>query len=235
MAQGGFTPLRAPRHKNKISIEIIKMPYVRKRSMRKRTRKTTRKFNITRKKAKVNTLTTKRYQLFQVVTGNDLISSTGGGQFFKLNDLTNSSEFTNLFDQYMITGIQYRFVTRINPDIVTTVTNRGVYPVLRWVHDHDDVTSPSSATELYQYPAMREFNFTSDKNCTRWMYLKPALANEVFGTVVQTAYAPKWRQWCDCNYAGIQHYGIKYYADNCYSGQSIYLECKYILKFRGVM
>lgn len=213
------------------------MVYVRrKRSMRKRTRKApTYRRRTYRKKAKVNTLMTRRYQLFQIVTGNDLVPSVGGGQFFKLNDLTNSSEFTNLFDQYQIVGIQYRFVSRINPDFATTVGNRGIYPVLRWVHDHDDVSSPGSASELYQYPAMREFNFTSDKNCTRWMYLKPALANEVFGTVVQTAYAPKWRQWCDCNYAGIQHYGIKYYADNCYAGQSIYLEAKYVLKFRGVM
>lgn len=205
--------------------------------MRKRTRRTyiNRRKAIIRRKAKVNHLTTQRFNSNQVATGSDTIPGNGGGFFFKLSDLYNYNEFTALFDQYMIVGIKYRFVMKINPDFNTTSTYKGIYPVLKWVHDHDDSSAPSSANDLVQYPQMREFNFSTDKNCTRWMYLKPAIANEVFGTALATAYQPKWRQWCDNAYPGIQHYGLKWYYDNLFAGQSLTLECKYVLKFKGVV
>lgn len=194
-----------------------------------------RGYNNYKPKVKHNYLCTKRYLANTVATGNDTIPGNGGGYFFKLTDLTNYTEFTSLFDQYMIVGIQYRFVMRLNPDFNTTSSFKGVYPIIRWVHDHDDSSAPGNASELYQYPYMKEFNFSTDKNVTRWFYLKPALANEVFGTALATAYAPKWRQWCDNAYPGIQHYGLRWYYDNLYAGQTLTLECKYILKFKGVV
>lgn len=213
------------------------MVYRKKRSTKIRKR---RPFNMVKKrmvrrKAPMNFLVTKRWVSKLAISGNDILSSNGGAAIFTLSDTVNTAEFTNLFDQYMIHGIQYRFTIKVDPDLVSTTSNRGLYPYLKWVHDHDDATGPTSANDLVQYPKMQEFIFTSDKPNTRWFYLKPALANEVFGTVVQTAYAPKWRQWCDNAYPGIQHYGIKYWADQCYAGQQIFLECRYILKFRGVV
>lgn len=210
--------------------------YSKKKTYRKK--KTYKKRFIKKKRLAVNKpneLTTKRWVSKLALSGNDLISSNGGAAIFTLNDVPNTTEFTNLFDQYMITSIQYRFVIKVDPDYVTTVTNRGLYPFLKWVHDHDDATGPNNSNILEQYPRMQEFVFSSDRPCTRWYYLKPAVANEVFGTVVQTAYAPKWRQWCDNAYPGIQHYGIKYWADQIYAGQQIYLECRYNMKFRGVV
>ncbi len=226
---------------NYFSRMYVEMAYVRrykKRApMRKRTGRSymARRKTYIRRKAKVNHLTTQRWLQFIVFNGNDTIPNGGVGQFFKLSDLPNSSEFTALFDQYMIAGVKYRFVSRINPDFNSTSSVKGVYPVIKWVHDHDDANAPSAREDLQQYPGCREFNFSSDKNCTRWMYLKPAIANEVFGTTLTTAYQPKWRQWCDNAYPGIQHYGLKMFVDSCYAGQTIYLECKYVLKLKGVV
>lgn len=186
---------------------------------------------------KMNFLTTKRWASFTALTGNDLIPQQVAGLFFKLNDLNNSTDFTNLFDQYMIAGIQYRWSLKIDPSFVTTSTNRGLFPYLKWAHDHDDVTVNSATLpgEIVQYPKMQEFIFSSDRPNTKWYYLKPAVANSVYGTLVTTAYAPAWRVWCDNQYPGIQHYGIKAVADQLYAGQQIFLECRYIVKLRGVV
>lgn len=209
----------------------------RKRPMRTRARKL-RRFNITRKYTrKMHALTTKRWCSYIALTGNDVSPTQANGIFFKLNDLADYTNFTNLFDQYMIAGIQYRFTLKVDPSFVTTTTNRGLYPYLKWAHDHDDVTVNSATlpTEIVQYPKMQEFIFSGDRPNTKWYYLKPAVANSVYGTLVTTAYAPAWRVWCDNQYPGIQHYGIKVLADQLYAGQQIFLETRYVLKLRGVV
>lgn len=218
---------------------LLDMVYKRKRVSRKTTMRKRRRFNISRmvpRRTKVNTLTTKRWASFTAMNGSDVVPQQAAGLFFKLNDLANSAEFTNLFDQYMISGIQYRWCLKLSPDFVTTSANRGLYPYLKWVHDHDDVTINTTTlpNDIVQYPKMKEFIFSADRPCTRWYYLKPAVANSVYGTLVTTAYAPAWRVWCDSAYPGIQHYGIKALADQLYAGQQLFLECRYILKLRGV-
>lgn len=123
------------------------MAYVRKRGRKKTMRRSRRRYNLVRKAMvgpKVNTLTTKRWANYTALTGNDAIPQQVTGLFFKLNDLSGSADFTNLFDQYMIKAIQYRWTLKINPDLVTTTANRGLYPYLKWVHDHDDVTVNSA-------------------------------------------------------------------------------------------
>lgn len=215
------------------------MAYVRKRGRKKTMRKSRRRYNLVRKamgRPKVNALTTKRWASYTAMNGSDVVPQQAAGMFFKLNDLANSTEFTNLFDQYMIAGIQYRWCLKLSPDFVTTSTNRGLYTYLKWVHDHDDVTinTTTIANDIVQYPKMQEFIFSPDRPNTKWYFLKPAVANSVYGTLVTTAYAPSWRVWCDSAYPGIQHYGIKAVADQLYAGQQLFLECRFILKLRGV-
>lgn len=182
-----------------------------------------------------NTLTTKRWNSFISLTGSDTNPSPVNGHFFRLNDLAQFSDFTNLFEQYMIVGIQYRWTLKINPDFVTTAANRGLYPYIKWAHDHDDASTTPTLNDIVQYPKMQEFIFSPDKPHSRWYYLKPAVANSVYGTAVTTAYAPAWRVWCDNAYPGIQHYGIKVVGDQIYTGQQVFLECRYIIKLKGVV
>lgn len=216
------------------------MPYVRKK--RSAMRKPRRKFNITRKayirrNAKVNHLTCKRYkEALYGVNGSDILNNGTAAQTFKLNDLQNSTEFTSLFDQYMIVGIQYRFRIQRDPSVnsSTAVSNQGIFPRVFWVHDHDDSSAPGSQQDLYQYPRMRELQFTANKDTTRWMYLKPAVATQIYGPV-NVGYNAKWRTWLDCGYPGTPHYGIKLAYNNLNSGMQLYMDCKYILKFKSVI
>lgn len=197
------------------------------------------RFNNIRRSAKINYLTIQRWVSFQLGTGSDAVTSFSNGNLFKLSDLPNHTEFTSLFDQYMIAGIKYRFLIRTDPNstgaAIVTAANRGVYPVLMWVHDHDDSSAPANKAELQQYSQCREMVFSGERPHTRWFYLKPAIANEVFGTGITVAYQPKWRQYLDNAYPGIAHYGLRWNIDNFFAGQQLFLECKYVLKLKGVV
>lgn len=208
----------------------------RRRPMRLRARKS-RAFKATRKYTrKMHALTTKRWCSYSSLTGNDINSQQTAGISFKLSDLTNYTDFTGLFDQYMIAGIQYRWALKIDPSFVTNSLYRGQYPYLKWVHDHDDATPGANLpNDIVQYPQMKEFIFSSDRPNTRWYYLKPAVANSVYATAVTTGFAPIWRCWCDSANFNVQHYGLKAVADQLYGGQQIFLETRFVLKLRGVV
>lgn len=206
-----------------------------KRSARKTTAYRKRRYIL--RNAKVNHLICKRYKENQYgVNGSDILSASTSSVTFKLNDLINSTEFTSLFDQYMITGIQYRFRIQRDPSVnsSTGAVNQGVFPRVFWVHDHDDSSAPATQSDLYQYPKMREMQFTANRDTTKWFYLKPAVATQIYGPV-NVGYNAKWRTWLDCGYPGTPHYGIKLAYNNLYSGVQLYMDCKFILKFKSVI
>lgn len=205
-------------------------------------RKPRKRFNITRKKyirrnAKINHLTCKRAVFSKFgVNGSDIANSGSNAVTFSLNDVPGTSEFTNLFDQYMITGIQYRWRVQRDPSVnnQTAAANQGIFPRIYWVHDHDSAEASSTIATLSQNPKMRDMAFTANKDCSRWQYLKPAVAQQMYGPVL-TGYSAKWRTWLDCGYPGTPHYAVKFYYDNLNAGMQLYMDCKYILKFKSVI
>lgn len=216
------------------------MAYVKKARKRSGMRKYRRRFNITRKayirkNSKVGHLTTKRFVYGGDLSGSDTVPSLGGSKYFALNDLPSSGEFTSLFDQYMITGISYRWVIIRDPIKVNTSTYQGIYPRVMWVHDHDSVQTPTAFSDLQQYPRCQEVYFTSDRMKTRWYYLKCAVAQQFYNGVTTSGYGAKWRQWLDSGYPGTQHYGLRWFYSELYAGEILRLECKYHLKFKSVI
>lgn len=183
----------------------------------------------------MNALTTKRFCFGGDNGGSDAIPSAGGAKFFTLSDLPNHTEFTALFDQYMLVGVSYRWVIIKDPAKVQTAANQGSYPRIMWVHDHDSAQTPTSFAELQQYPKCQEFYFTTDKQCTPWYYVKTAVAIQMYQGIATSAYGSKWKQWIDSTYPGTQHYGLRYFYAENYTAQAIRLECKYHLKFKSVV
>lgn len=215
------------------------MPYVR-RSKKRTMRKSRRRLNITRKayirrNAKINHLTTQRFVQKGLLTGNDTVPSGQVAYTFALSDLPAYTEFTNLFDQYQIVGIKYRWVITQDPSTnsQTATARQGAFPYIKWVHDHDD-SGGASETVLQQYPRMKEFWFGESSKASRWFYLKPAIATQAYGTL-SNGYVAKWRQWLDCGYPGTPHYGIKAFYNGLNLGLNVLFECKYILKLKSVI
>lgn len=155
------------------------------------------------------------------VVGNG--TSYGVGAVFKLSDLPNYTEISNLFDQFSIRRIQYRWLVNIDP---MAVTGTKTYPRIHWVHDFDSSGTPSGADELNQYSKKREVYMTDNRPITPWYTLKPSVLAETYQTV-SSSYSPKWRQWITSTESGTPHYGIRSYVENLMTGVTLIMEVKY--------
>lgn len=155
-----------------------------------------------------------------------------GSQVFTLNDIATPSDFTNLFDNYRISKVLYRWVLR--RDTSQQTINPDSYPRIQWTHDFNDQTV-STVGDLRQCANLREAFFNSSYQRTRWYTIKPATLGLQYETSTSSKTAPVWGVWLDSrNSATTPYYAIKWYADSAFTNTIIQLECKYVLEFKGV-
>lgn len=138
------------------------------------------------------------------------------GHAFKLSELPNYSEFTLLFDQYKIVGVQTKFIFDANCAQVPTTANAlgPSLPNLITVNDYDDATPLIIDTDYQQYETYKIARM--DRPIKR--YCKPKVATAVYNGTF-TGYAQS-SPWIDANSANVEWYGLKYSIDpvNTHSG-----------------
>ena len=216
-----------------------------KRAKRARApRRKYRRFNMTRRKrpGPSGFLRTVRWSNRDSVNfchntnyGSDTVPSTQGSCTFQLSDLTTYTDFTNLFDQFKLVKVLYRWVITRDSDWATTSTYRGYSVRIQWYHDFNDSTPPN-VTDLMQRANCRELYMNGDdKPASRWYSLNPAVLSVGYESTVASAYIPKWRQYIDSESYATPHYGIKWYVSNLYAGLSLRLEAKEIYEFKVVV
>lgn len=125
---------------------------------------------------------------------------------FNLADIPNASEFTTLYDQYMITGVQVKLVPRANVSLSNTGERMGT---LISVLDYDDNNPLASIDEFMQRTSKK---ITRDTQ-VHVRYLRPMVSSMVYQSAVTTAYGPK-RMRLDMSNSSVPHYGLKIYWDN---------------------
>lgn len=153
---------------------------------------------------------------------------------FKLNDLPNNNELVAMFDNYTIRRVLYRFVLLRDPSAYqTTAGTQGIFPRITWVHDFND-SNPQNRNILMQYPKMKEFFFSDNKQKTPWFSIKPASLAVMFETSALTAYKPTWGSYVDTLDTQMTHYGIKYAYNSLHEGNTIIMEAKYIVDLKGI-
>lgn len=135
--------------------------------------------------------------------------------FLTFNGLVNYSEFTPLYDRYMITGIQYCFQLLNSPDAVndpggSSNTTTTFYPKLWWCPDYDD-SGAETLTSLYQRAKVRHVVMRPNKEVK--IFVKPATLTQTYATATSTGYAPKWKTWIDMDQVNVPHYGLKWIFD----------------------
>lgn len=183
--------------------------------------------NYRRIKQPVQYFTRQRYVTSFIVVPPGA-GATGFATSFKLNDLVNSSEFTQLYDQYMIKGIKVSLIPRYsqNPSAPVPAQGGNVWSVL----DYDDVTAPTTIDTLMQYQNVKR----TRTHMVHSRYFKPAVAAEIFNTGLTTNYNPKKNVWLDCNLDTTEHYGIKWWVDQTNAGVTLDLQVKMYLAFKNV-
>lgn len=142
-----------------------------------------------------------------------------GALTFKLSDLPNASEFTNLYDQYMIQKVVIELIPSVNvgaaPALVDNTgaaipvgTVSGQTPMIHSVIDLNDATVPTLLTDLLQYQTYKSTR--GFKSHVRTVYKpKYILSNGAGGTAAPQALASKWQATTQVD---VVHYGIKWMA-----------------------
>lgn len=125
---------------------------------------------------------------------------------FNLADLPNASEFTTLYDQYMITGVKVRIVPRASSSDANTGERLGN---LISVIDYDDANPLASIDEYMQRVNKK---ITRD-NVQHVRFIRPCVSSMVYLSAISTAYGPK-RMRLDMNNSSVPHFGMKIYWDN---------------------
>jgi len=166
-----------------------------------------------------------------------LTSSIGAQINFRLNDVSNPTDFTNLFEDYKIIGVKLTFRLMDNPDssnyINQTVFTQGAnfYPKLWWCVDKNDTTVPTVAS-IRERPYARYAVLRPDKFITVYVkYPKPVIPMEASGLMT-----PPVTGWMRCTESSVPHYGLKVVLDKMgYAGNTftVGIDKKYYYSFRG--
>lgn len=169
-----------------------------------------------------------RSQYYSGAVSGSTSFDTFGGIYFRLQDMPNVSEFTNLFDMYRIDKVTIKFMPRANS--AEAGTNQGLVKLFT-VIDKDDITTPTSIAELLQYETCKVTPMSRVVTRT----FKPLFAREAFQGGVTSAYTPG-SGWIDCSNPLVQHYGIKWGMQQLPAGaQTCDLHIKYHLSFKNVV
>lgn len=176
----------------------------------------------------------KRFVTKNAISGSDVAPAAGIAYAFSLDEVPGYTDFTNMFDQYQITGIAYRFVINKNDsEGITTAANKGSFVRIMHVVDHNDTSTPTSFAELQQFPYVKEEWLSDSRPVSRWYYQTPSILNTV-NSLVANNYNPTFKKWLDTGYPGTRHYGLKVFYDQHYAGRFWQLEMKYYVKLKEI-
>lgn len=123
---------------------------------------------------------------------------------FQLQDVIESSDFTQLFDRYKLVGVKLKFMYQQTTSPDSGVVS-NVNPIIDISFDGDDSDLPVSQTSVQ----VKGFNKTHLLSATRPFktYWTPRIDKVVYG--VSTAYTSERSCWLDCNSPQVEHYGMK--------------------------
>lgn len=167
------------------------------------------------------------------ITGNDAVPSTDGSALFQLNHVNGFNELVNLFDNYRMLKVMYRWVITRDPNSVTTTANKGLYPRIVWTHDFNDGAA-ITRSQIYQRANLKEAFMGDNYQKTRWYTIKPAVLAQMYESGVATAYSPQWRKWLDTADNATPHYAVKYNIDQNFTGMTVRMEAKILVECKGI-
>lgn len=150
---------------------------------------------------------------------------------FSLNQLTNYTELTNIFDQYRILGVKVFMNYQHN---VSTAGGTSSLPILQYFPDFDDNTPPANAPELRERMGVITKRYSADKVC----FAMPVRPRPIF--TAGTAMVP-YGTWYDCQTnPGENHFGIKGLISNVNLppnsavATSFKVDVQYVVQFRSL-
>lgn len=168
-----------------------------------------------------------------------------GSLAFSLSNIPNATEFTSLFDNYMIRKV----VVKIIPYPVSSESYQAGSsyptwaPLIHYAIDHDDHTMPTpdegGIQDLQQYTSYKYARLVAGRPIT--VVIKPrtegAVQNSAVAVVAGTSLARN--TWIDCAQTDIPYFGMKFVCEGVSPAANSYIlpmrcEATYYFKFKGV-
>ena len=146
--------------------------------------------------------------------GVTTIQQGGAALQFMLSDVTGYTEFTTLFDNYRVTGVELEFVY----NSTSTYADPGGAPIasqpmVYYCIDTDDSTAPTNPSALLERDGTKTLAL-GDGKAHKVRIPFPRVANAVYNGALFTGYGQgRPGQWIDCVNPGIPHYGIKFWFE----------------------
>lgn len=166
-------------------------------------------------------LSNQTYFFARRIGSADVSQAAGADTFmayrFQFNDLTNTGDFTGLFDQYRFRAVKIEFRPRFNfsnPGIVTANRLPRLYSVI----DYDDANVPTLISDLREYQSCKETVWSED----HVRLIKPRIATAVLSaaggfTSVGNSSA---NLWIDMASLTVTYFGIKIGIEGGVAGQT---------------
>lgn len=195
----------------------------------KRRRMTLTKNVSTRMNLKTDTYAFTRRMFLGTIVGNAAYNPYLQCTTIQLGQLPGVTDFTNLFDRYMITYVKVRYHLKIDPS--AQVASAASFPKLYYLRDYDDSNAPASLDEMRQHSKVTYRVMNPNKPIT--FGFRPATLAEVYRSPLTTSYSPKWNQWIDMADTTVPHFGWKIGVDDftntnyrCEVEAQIWFKCK---------
>lgn len=178
------------------------------RKGRKQSRKTVMSKSLRRPIAQQIHRFARNYQAL-AVAGNAAYAPYQQGFDTRLSYLPNATEFSNLYDQFMITYVVHRFFLEVDPSAQTAST--AIAPKLFYVRDQDSL-GLLTLDELRERSNCKIKVLRTDRPII--IKYKPNLLQEVYRGAISTTYSPKWNTWIDMSNTDASHFGLIWAIDN---------------------
>lgn len=153
-------------------------------------------------KGQLGTLRAKRTYIAQTGWSSSNVAVVGTSLYFRLSNLPNYTEFTNLFDKYRIMKVRVTFIPKsqqAGTDVATARTGTVAVAI-----DYDSAVSPAALGTVMEYDNCKLY--TGEKRITRTF--KPRIATAVYNGAF-TGYAEGMKDmWIDNASPDVQYYGL---------------------------
>lgn len=178
----------------------------------------------------------KPHSFIRVVNNGEVIIGAGDQGYatvFALSFVPSASDFTNLFDQYQISKVEFIFELDIADGALNSTTK---WPRITIAPDFNNQSAPLSETDVLQYEQVRQYQFsTSERRFA--VTLNPMIANTIFRTGVTSAYQMVNSGWLDVATPDVPHYGLRYFIANhnatSFGSSRIRTYTRYWMSFRN--
>lgn len=138
-------------------------------------------------------------------------------QYFNLNDVQSSTDLTNLYDSYKITGVKLTITYLCN---TATVTNNNTLPMISYAPDYDDNAVPTNINTILQKQDVKTKVLLANKPIN--IFIRPKYQSAILNSAgAFDAGQVRNDGWINSTFPTSIHNGMKYWFHNVYSSSGL--------------